>query len=99
MLDPESLPGRQPLLGHDLQKFEGGRIPERPIPGQHVMDLANSGRPFFPEHSKDGELGVSRLAEGRRHAADDTYDVFRTSTKIFVATVRESAAVFLQARQ
>ena len=61
----ERLARGQPLIHHDLQQLQHGRIGELAPARQHVVHLPHGGRPFRPQHAKDGEFGVGRTGSHR----------------------------------
>src|SRR4051812_36189879 len=61
----------EPLLDHDLQQLQRGRIRALTVAGEHVMDLTDGAGSAFPENAEDGQLGVGRARDrGSGHAGE-----------------------------
>ena len=58
----------QPLLEHDLQQLQRGRVAGRAVPLEHLLHLADGARPSPPEHAEDRQLGVGRSGRRAQHS-------------------------------
>src|SRR5205807_9205995 len=55
----------QPLLGHDLQQLEHGRVAG--LAAERFGHLPDGAGPARPQYAQNRELGVGRFPEARRH--------------------------------
>ena len=67
MLPPMVFARGQPLLGHHLQRLEGGGVPNASRVGHLVVDFAHRARAARPEHAENRQLRIGRLRH-LRHA-------------------------------